>query len=470
MLSIYNTLTRKKEEFVPLHGNTVTMYVCGITPYDEVHLGHARVYVTFDVIRRYLEHSDYRVSYIQNFTDVDDKIIRRAEEKKLSPRQLAQTYIDDYFTQMDKLAIKRADQYPRVTETIPQIEQFIAAIIEKGKAYIVDGDVYFETRKAEGYGKLSKHNIDDLRSGARVEVDQRKRDPLDFALWKKSKPGEPADVSWDSPWGKGRPGWHIECSVMSTNFLGPTIDIHGGGQDLIFPHHENEIAQSEAATGQPFVRYWIHNGFVTLNREKMSKSLGNFFTLQTIFEKYPPRVVRYFLLSQHYRSPLDFSDDKLKQAQAALEGIDDAYSKLAAIPHPEEHPARFANLEADLLGDVVARFRDAMDDDFNTEKALAVVHELKNEVLATVQQRSPLLLHKAYVTLRILLEDYLGIPLLKNESFSPDVLALKEEREKARREKNWKKADELRKKLGELGYRVEDTPDGTSSLFKRGIV
>lgn len=468
MITIYNTLTRKKEEFVPLKDKMATMYVCGVTPYDEVHLGHARVYVTFDVVRRYLELSGYDVNYIQNFTDVDDKIIKRAVERNQSPRQLAQTYIDDYFTQMDKLNIKRARAYPRVTETIPQIIRFIQEIIGHGMAYVVDGDVYFETRKDKEYGKLSKRNIDELMSGARVEVDERKRDPLDFALWKKSKPGDPPDVSWDSPWGKGRPGWHIECSAMSTCFLGDTVDIHGGGQDLIFPHHENEIAQSEAATGKLFVRYWMHNGFVTLNKEKMSKSLGNFFTLRDIFAKYPPRVVRYFLLSQHYHSPLDFSDDKLLQAQRALEGIDEAYLKLSAVPHPADLPGRFAGLDAEVLPETVTRFRSAMDDDFNTEKALAVLHELKNDALATLHQSSPLVLHRTFVTLRILLEDYLGILPPQKESFSPEVLALKTEREGARRTKDWRKADELRKKIGELGYRVEDNPDGTSSLFKKG--
>jgi cysteinyl-tRNA synthetase len=468
MLSIYNTLTRKKEEFTPQNDREVLMYVCGVTPYDEVHLGHARVYVTFDTVRRHLEQSGYRVKYVQNFTDVDDKIIARAVERKVSPRQLADRYIEDYFAQMDKLNIRRADRYPRVTETIPEIIAFIAAIIEKKKAYVVDGDVYFSTRKSRGYGKLSRRNIEELQAGARVEVDERKHDPLDFALWKAAKPEEPAEVVWDSPWGKGRPGWHIECSVMSTSLLGPTLDIHGGGQDLIFPHHENEIAQSEAATGKPFVRYWIHNGFVTLNREKMSKSLGNFFTLREIFEKYPPRVVRYFLLSQHYRSPLDFSDDKLLQAQRALEGIDDTYLRLAALPYPAPVPGRLGNLEPEALGDVLDRFRAAMDDDFNTEKALAVLHELKNEVSATLAQRSPLLLHKAFVTMRILMDDYLGITPPVRLTLPAEVTAAQAERETARRERNWKRADELRERLNALGYRVEDNPDGSSTVFKKG--
>jgi len=468
MISIYNTLTRKKEEFTPLHDREVLMYVCGVTPYDEVHLGHARVYVTFDVIRRFFEQSGYRTKYIQNFTDVDDKIINRAAERNISPHQLAETCIADYFIQIDKLNVKRADRYPRVTETIPQIIAFIKTIIERKKAYVIDGDVYFETRKFKGYGTLSRRNIDELKSGARVEIDDRKRDPLDFALWKASKPGDPPEVSWDSPWGKGRPGWHIECSVMSTDLLGPTLDVHGGGQDLIFPHHENEIAQSETATGKPFVRFWLHNGFVTLNREKMSKSLGNFFALRDIFQKYSPRVVRYFLLSQHYRNPLDFSDDKLLQSQRALEGIDEAYLRLAAIPHPPEMPARFASIDSNVLPDVISRFRSAMDDDFNTEKGLAVVHELKNEVLSTVYKRSPLLLHKAFVTMAILLEDYLGIAPPQKETVLPEALGLKEEREKARKDRDWKRADELRARIDALGYRLEDNPDGTSLIFRKG--
>jgi cysteinyl-tRNA synthetase len=468
-ITIYNTMSAKKEEFTPLQGSMVNMYVCGVTPYDEVHLGHARAYVTFDVLRRYLSHAGYAVRYIQNFTDVDDKIIKRAGEQGIAPRQLAERYIQDYFTQMDRLNIRRADAYPRVTENIPQIVQFIERLIEKKKAYVHKGSVYYAVKRFPGYGKLSKRNIDELLSGARVDVDEGKEDPLDFALWKATKPGEPEEVSWQSPWGKGRPGWHIECSVMSTNLLGPTLDIHGGGQDLIFPHHENEIAQSEAATGKEFVRYWVHNGFVTINHEKMSKSLGNFFTLREIFEKYPPRVVRYFLLSQHYRSPLDFADDKLVQAQNALNGLDEVYLKLSMAIPAEEHPVRFSDLESDAYPGILERFETAMNDDFNTERALAVVHELKRDVIANFKDINPQYLRKAYITLRVLLEDYLGIPVPQKEEIPADALALKEERETARQKKDWAQADALRKKLDTLGYRVEDNPGGTSILIRKTV-
>jgi cysteinyl-tRNA synthetase len=461
MIKIYNTLRNNKEEFSPIKDKTVAMYVCGVTPYDEVHLGHARAYVTFDIVRRHLEHSGYSVRYIQNFTDVDDKIIKRAQERSISPLALAQTYIDDYFTQMDKLNIKRADAYPRVTQSIPQIIDFVNTIVKKNKAYVIgNGDVYFSIEKFPGYGKLSKRNIDELQSGARVEIDTQKKNPLDFALWKSSKPGEPEEVSWDSPWGKGRPGWHIECSVMSINALGPTIDIHGGGQDLIFPHHENEIAQSEAATGVQFVKYWMHNGFVTINHEKMSKSLGNFFTLREIFEKYPPRVVRYFLLSQHYRSPLDFSDDKLQQAQNALAGIDEAYQKLNTLPAIEDN---------ETLRDILSEFIEALNDDFNTEKALAVVHVLKRDAVAELsKEHDPVVLRKATTTLKVMMEDFLGIPLLKEET-PAEVLALLKQREDARKEKDWAASDALRKKIDEMGYKIEDRPGKPSTLIKKTV-
>jgi cysteinyl-tRNA synthetase len=462
----YNTLTAKKEEFVPLNGKNVTMYVCGVTPYDEVHLGHARAYVTFDTIRRHLEHSGYNVKYIQNFTDVDDKIINRAAEKNISPSKLAETFINNYFIQMDKLGIRRADAYPMVTKTIPDIIKFIEALINKGSAYPVkSGDVYFAVNKFREYGKLSKRNIEEIKTVARVEAGEEKREPLDFALWKAAKPGEPEEVSWQSPWGKGRPGWHIECSVMSTNALGATIDIHGGGQDLIFPHHENEIAQSEAATGKPFAKYWIHNGFVTVNKEKMSKSLGNFFTLREIFEKYSPRVVRYFLLSQHYKSPLDFSDEGLKSAKSTLEGIDEVLHKLSLIPFTPEMPGHLRNLDSETDTKVIEEFNAAMNDDFNTEKALAVFHNLKREAASSLATKSPSILNKYYATLATLLSDNLGIPVAKQANIPQEALDAKSQREQARKNKEWKKSDELRVKLTTLGYKVEDNPDGSSTLL-----
>ncbi|MDO8734830.1 MAG: cysteine--tRNA ligase, partial [Elusimicrobiota bacterium] len=379
MLKIYNTFSGKKEEFIPVdkNGKNVNMYVCGITPYDEVHLGHARCYVVFDVIRRYLKYKDYTVKYIQNFTDIDDKIINRSLEAKIPLAELAQKYIDDYFTQMRKLNIQDADSYPRVTQKIPDIISFIKKIIDNGYGYVAAGDVYFSVRKFKDYGKLSKRNVDDLKSGSRVLPGEQKKDPLDFALWKKAKEGEP---SWESPWGKGRPGWHIECSAMSLNEFGlNTFDIHGGGQDLIFPHHENEIAQSEAALGKPFVKYWIHNGFVTINKEKMSKSLGNFFTLREIFEKYQnPKIVRYMLLAQHYRQPLDFTEDKLEQAKTALSRI--FATNFNCETFKNQYAIGEIKGETEKTNRVFAEFIDSMDDDFNTPEALAKIHEIVNNL------------------------------------------------------------------------------------------
>ncbi|MCX5782395.1 MAG: cysteine--tRNA ligase [Elusimicrobia bacterium] len=462
-MKIFNTISKKKEEFKPLKKNKVTMYVCGITPYDEVHLGHARAYVTFDVIRRHFINSGYKVTYIQNFTDIDDKIIKRANELKVSPKKLAEKNIENYFLQIGKLNVLSADKYPKVTEYIPQIIKFIKKLIKKGAAYILDGDVYFSVRNFPDYGKLSKRNIEDLKSGARVEIDENKKDPLDFALWKKSKPEEPAEVSFDSPWGKGRPGWHIECSVMSTTILGDTIDIHGGGQDLIFPHHENEIAQTETATGKPFVRYWIHNGFVTINKEKMSKSLGNFFTLKDIFEKYEPRVVRYFLLSQHYRSPIDFSEEKLLAAKNALAGLDNTSIKLKTmftnigdLPSKEEL--------SDEKSKAKSSFLEALDNDFNTENALSELHKLKYEMHGNPDRA---FYNKAYNTLKMLMEKYIGIPLRESEAIPEKVITLLSQREEFRKQKDWKKSDQVRKQIEQLGYGIEDNPNAKSTAYKK---
>jgi len=434
-LKIHNTLSGKKEEFIPIdkNGKIVNMYVCGITPYDEVHLGHARCYVVFDVIRRYLKYKGYTVKYIQNFTDIDDKIINRSLEAKIPLNELAQKYIDDYFTQMRKLNIQDADVYPRVTQKIPDIISFIKKIIDNGYGYVAAGDVYFSVRKFKDYGKLSKRNIDDLKIGARVLSEENKNDPLDFALWKKAKDGEP---SWDSPWGKGRPGWHIECSAMSLGEFGGTFDIHGGGQDLIFPHHENEIAQSEATLGKPFVKYWIHNGFVTINKEKMSKSLGNFFTLREIFEKYDPMVVRYMLLTQHYRQPLDFSEDKLEQSKSAYQRIVNAVRKTNGIKDDTLHEQKFVN---------------CMDDDFNTPQALAVIHNLSDKIFESKIDSVKTLLK---------LCDVLGL-VVNIEIEIPDIIKkLTEEREQARKDKNWELADEIRNKIREEGFEIEDTKLG----------
>ena len=464
-IKIYNTLSKKKEDFKPLNNKKVAMYVCGITPYDEVHLGHARAYVTFDIIRRHLANSGYKVTYVQNFTDIDDKIIKRANDRKISPKQLAEENIQNYFSNMDRLNVMRADKYPRVSETIPEIVKFIERLIEKNAAYPVDGDVYFSVRSFPEYGRLSKRNIDDLLAGARVEIGEKKNDPLDFALWKKTKPDEPSEVSFDSPWGKGRPGWHIECSVMSTGILGETLDIHGGGHDLIFPHHENEIAQTEAATGKPFVKYWIHNGFVTIDKEKMSKSLGNFFTLRQVYEKFDPRSVRYFLISQHYRSPLDFSLENLDQAKNALAKLDEAYEKIASLQ--KERSFDFQHKPQETLGGSIAEFENAMDDDFNTEKALAVLHEIKNAALSAISSGKDISKGLEASAIKFMLENCLGITVLRSENVPEAVKKLAEERETARKQKEWQKSDELRHTIDEMGFKVEDVAGGKYRIVKK---
>ena len=385
MLSIYNTLTGKKEPFHPLQPKIVRMYVCGVTVYDYSHIGHARSALVFDVIRRYLESTGYQVEFVKNFTDVDDKIIKRANEQGVSCETLTAKYIQAYYEDMERLGIRQASIEPKATEHMTDIVRLTETLVKKGLAYQVDGDVYFEVAKYSGYGHLSKRKLEDLQAGARVDVDERKRSPMDFALWKRSKPGEP---SWESPWGPGRPGWHIECSAMSIKYLGETFDIHGGGMDLIFPHHENEIAQSSGATGKEFARYWIHNGFVQINQEKMSKSLGNFFTIREIFEKseWPEaetgEMLRYFLLGTHYRSPLDFSDRSLQEAKNALDGFYDLFTRLN---ESEDRATADKRLMAAIAERKVA-FRDAMDDDFNTPVAIAVLQRLKSDVNKLLSQ------------------------------------------------------------------------------------
>jgi len=461
-IKIYNTLTNKKEEFKPQKPNEVSMYVCGVTPYDSVHLGHARAYVVFDIIKRHFLKRGFNVKHIQNFTDVDDKIINRAKEKNTAPSEISNTYIDDYFKQTDKLNILKAAEYPRVTKMIPEIIAFVKTLIDKGYAYEKNGDVYFSVKKFKDYGKLSKRNLEDMRMGARVDINEEKANAFDFALWKKSKEGDPEEVSWDSPWGKGRPGWHIECSVMSSNFLGDTIDIHGGGQDLIFPHHENEIAQSEAATGKQFVRYWIHNGFVTVNKEKMSKSLNNFFTLKQIFEKYNPRVVRYYLLTQHYKSPLDFSDEGLETAKKTLQGLDDAYLRLSA----QIKESADEITEADLIG-LKENFFEVLDDDFNSEKALAYLHEVKNLILNELFKADSRRLSQLKKLFEEMAEESLGITLPKNNTASDDLEEFLKQRNAARAAKNWAEADRLRKLIDAAGYKIVDNKDGSSVLTKK---
>ncbi|MDR1941049.1 MAG: cysteine--tRNA ligase [Endomicrobium sp.] len=461
MIKVYNTLTNKKEEFKPQKEKEVSMYVCGVTPYDSVHLGHARAYVVFDVIKRHLLKRGYSVTHIQNFTDIDDKIIQRAAQKGVLPSAIANLYIEDYFTQTQKLNVLKANRYPQVTKMIPEIISFIKTLMDKGYAYAKDGDVYFSVEKFKDYGKLSKRNLEDMKAGARVSVNEDKQNAFDFALWKKTKEDQPQDISWESPWGKGRPGWHIECSVMSSAFLGDTIDIHGGGQDLIFPHHENEIAQSQAATGKKFVNYWIHNGFVTVNKEKMSKSLGNFFTLKDIFEKYDPRIIRYYLLTQHYKSPLDFSDEALNAAKNSLQGLDDAYLRLSSAVKESSDKITQADLTA-----LYETFLEVLDDDFNSEKALAYLHEVKNLILNELFKTDIQRLSQLKKLFEDMLLDSLGVTL-PAKTLSNELQDLLNLRNAARKERNWQEADRLRKIIYENGYNITDNKDGTSVLTKK---
>jgi cysteinyl-tRNA synthetase len=473
-IRIHNTLTGRIEPFTPIDPNSIRMYVCGITPYDVCHLGHARCYVVFDVARRALKANGYKVRFVQNFTDVDDKIIARAKERGIKPSELARENIEDFFSKMDALGVERADVYPKVTDHIPDIIALIRKLVDQKVAYPLRGDVYFSVKAFPPYGKLSKRPLEELQSGTRIDVDKEKHDALDFALWKESKPKDPPEVSWDSPWGKGRPGWHIECSVMAMKHLGVHFDIHGGGLDLIFPHHENEIAQSEAATHQPFANVWMHNGFVTLDREKMSKSLGNFFTLSEIFAKYHPSVVRYMLLTVHYRAPLDFSTDILEQSRQALSGLRDAMARANRVLQKHtlgvdesDQPLPEVAQAADGL---VKEFNDALIEDFNTPEALGLLHQLvklleKQFNTNTVSRGSV-----RYTMNKIrLCAEVLGIDLfsfLQGLFIPPEVTELAQKREAARQSKNWKEADRLRADISAHGYVVEDTAQGPRLLPK----
>ncbi|MDD3925724.1 MAG: cysteine--tRNA ligase [bacterium] len=468
-LRLYNTMNGRKEEFVPARPGCVSMYVCGVTPYDYSHLGHARAYVTFDVVKRYLQHLGYEVYHVQNFTDVDDKIINRAAQEGIDPVALAQRYIDAYFEDMDALGIIRASVYPRVTEHIEAVVEMVAVLQQKEYAYEVDGDVYFDVARFAPYGSLSGRDLEEMRSGARVEIDERKCSPLDFALWKRAKEGEPA---WQSPWGPGRPGWHIECSAMSLKYLGCGFDIHGGGQDLIFPHHENEIAQSEAYSGcSPFSRYWMHNGFVTIDKEKMSKSLGNFFTVRQILERYEAEVVRYYLVSVHYRSPIDFSDERLEEAKRALERLrqtrDSLTRALARLPQGGSPDA--ARLER--VTALQADFDAAMDDDFNTAGALAALHGLAGEANRLLAEAGLAEMPGAATLLQSLLDgmhhmgDLLGI--LREETgltgMTEELMDLLiEVRRELRTRKLWDLSDLLRDRLQGIGIALEDRTEGTT--------
>jgi cysteinyl-tRNA synthetase len=501
-LRIYNTLTGKKEDFVPLHEKQVRMYVCGVTVYDLCHIGHARSTVIFDMIHRYFRYRGYEVIYVRNFTDIDDKIIKRANEEGVDYKTIAEKYIGEFNIDMGRFGLEKPTAEPRATDHITEMIRLISTLIEKGYAYQIDGNVFFSVEKFRGYGKLSKRNLEEMQAGARVEIDEKKENPLDFALWKASKPGEPF---WESPWGKGRPGWHIECSAMSQKYLGETLDIHGGGKDLIFPHHENEISQSEAATGKPFVRYWIHNGFVNINKEKMSKSLGNILPLKEIYKDWRPEVIRLFLLSHHYRSPVDFSFDSLAEAKS---GLDRFYMTLSAI---QGEVKRFAihkippggvikdapqdsgggDLifeEADqALGSFKARVEEAMDDDFNAAQALGYFYDLQKhlnilldnskgrpneEIVSLLKQGLNHFSQMGWI-FGLFQEDpelYLGEQkregLKKLNLSEEEILKLIEDRNAARSGKNWKRADDIRNELLTKGIILEDSSSGTSWKIK----
>ena len=457
-IRLYNTKNAHKEEFVPLQEGKVGIYCCGPTTYNYIHLGNARPLVVFDTIRRYFIWRGWDVTYVQNFTDVDDKIINRAAEEHSDAKTVAEKYIAAYFEDTKVLNILPADVHPKVTEHISDIITLVQRIIDKGHAYVVGGDVYFEVRSLGSYGELSGRDIDDLRAGARVDVGDVKKDPLDFALWKAAKPGE---ISWDSPWGKGRPGWHIECSAMSCKYLGAAFDIHGGGADLVFPHHENELAQSRSA-GDAFAQYWMHNGFITVNEEKMSKSLGNFFLLRDILAKFPGDVVRCYLLGTHYRSPIDFSDDKLSAAARSLERIRNSYSLLKeGDRRAEPGEARFAETTVKAKEDFIA----AMDDDFNTALAFSVIfnycHDLNSYLAAGTPvkadtQGALALFHDFEAVLGMILPQE-----TQTEGLTDDLMELiLSIRGEARAKKDWATADAIRDGLKEIGIVIEDTPQG----------
>lgn len=464
-LKIYNTLTRKKQDFSPLNDNQVTMYVCGVTLYDELHLGHARAAVVFDIIRRYLEYKGYQVIYVTNFTDVDDKMIQRAKELKTTVFELAERFIEEYFDQMEKLGVKRATYHPRATEHIKEMIELIEILKNKGIAYCVDGDVFFRVRKFPEYGKLSGQSLKELSAGVRIDVDEKKEEPFDFALWKKAKEGEP---SWDSPWGKGRPGWHIECSAMAMKYLGESIDIHGGGKDLIFPHHENEIAQSEASTGKEFARFWVHNGLVTIDNQKMAKSTGNFITLREALEKYDGEVIRYYLLSAHYRSPLNYTKDSLQEASASVERV---YNTLESIDEVTFSIKKEANLHKVYpeIESLYKKFFQSMDDDFNTPSALAAIFELVRKANLILEKpsdkNSKLILYEIAEKIRKMggiLGLFQGKKKKLDEKAKDLIQILIDVRNILRQEKRWDLADTIRERLQKLGIHLKDEKDKTS--------
>lgn len=478
-LRVYNSLTRKKEDFHPLVPGAVGMYVCGVTVYDMCHIGHARSIVLFDVIYRYLTHLGYSVTYVRNFTDVDDKIINRANELGENWKQLAERFIGEFYTDVDALGVRRPTYEPRATEHIEEIKEIVSRLIDAGHAYQAEGDVLFSVDGFKGYGKLSGKIIDELIAGARVDVDEKKKAPLDFVLWKAAKPGEP---SWDSPWGPGRPGWHIECSAMSMRYLGESFDIHGGGADLIFPHHENEIAQSEGATGKPFVNYWIHNGFVNIRAEKMSKSLGNVLNIREILSKVHPEALRLFLLSSHYRSPLDYNENSIRESSAGLERL---YAAMGALSDLIGAGGKNRELPEALSG-MRAKFAEAMNDDFNTPRALAALFDAAravNRLVGTSKKiiPAPELLSGVDRDIRELAAELLGVLREDPAAFldnarrraaaelgvtEQEIESIILQRAQARQNKDYALADDIRRRLADRGVLLEDSPKGTSWKVK----
>jgi cysteinyl-tRNA synthetase len=477
-IRIYNTMTQQKEVFEPLNPGKVGIYSCGPTVYDYFHLGNARAFVVPDIIKRYLEYRGYQVTLVQNITDIDDKIIKRAADEGVPTDVIVDTYTEAFFEDREKLGVMKADVHPRATQHISQIIKLIEVLKKKDIAYEVDGDVYYDVSKFPSYGKLSGQNLEELEAGARVDVDAKKRNPMDFALWKKAKPGEP---KWSSPWGEGRPGWHIECSAMSMTYLGDTFDIHTGGQDLIFPHHENEIAQSEAATEAPFVKYWVHNGHINVDGEKMSKSLGNFFTLREILEKYPADAIRFFLISSHYRSPINFSDVELAQAARGLErlkntarNVMDILGNRQASGEIDQHNLDEFQLKIyEGLRDSKERFISGMDDDFNTAIAISALHDLARDMNVFMNAAGFVKSTLNMSLLALALDDFvrmaevLGIELLGTSQETQDLklvdslmALLLEVRDDARKRRDWETADKIRDQLKELNILVEDTPQG----------
>jgi len=471
-LRIFNTLNSKKELFEPLEAGKVRMYVCGPTVYDACHIGHARSVVVFDVIARYLKEKGYDVTYIRNFTDVDDKIIQKANQLGIDSTAVAERFIEEFYQDMDALNVQRATIEPKATDHIAQIVEFIEKLILKGFAYPINGDVYYSVEKFKRYGKLSGRKLEDMEAGARIDIDERKQNPFDFALWKSAKPGEPA---WDSPWGQGRPGWHIECSAMSREYLGETFDIHGGGKDLCFPHHENEIAQSESLSGKPFVRYWVHNGFVNINQEKMSKSLGNFLMIKDVLKSYHPETVRLFLLSNHYRSPIDFTDKAMDESS---KGLDKIYALLERVEKKVGPIFLVQDVEPGICW---KHFCDAMDDDFNSARSIGIIFDTVRSLNRLLDQHENNLSSEVKQTLQSGLADIrrtgeiLGMFLehptqyfdnkqtqvLEQKSIDHAVVAeMVKQREAARKSKNWEMADQIRKELVDMGISLEDRAGG----------